>query len=92
MKNEPQYKFLDCKNILPLPFDFGILEDAYKATKHQIPWNFRLERDVRTLVAFYPAIKRDAQSVGVMHAPIDDCKFQIQYCCAIWRKLFPNVS
>ncbi|MFA5723953.1 MAG: 3'-5' exonuclease [Candidatus Pacearchaeota archaeon] len=68
-------------------FDLGILEDAYIATKHQIPWNFRLERDLRTLVAFAPEIKRNCQVVGVAHFPIDDCLFQIEYCCAIWKKL-----
>jgi 3' exoribonuclease, RNase T-like len=73
-------------------FDCGILEDAYKATKHQIPWNFRLERDVRTLVELAPELKRNAQSVGTAHLPIDDCLFQIQYCCAIWKKVFPHVS
>jgi hypothetical protein len=68
-------------------FDLGILEDAYVATKHSIPWNFRLERDLRTLVAFAPELKRNAQSLGNAHLPVDDCLFQIQYCCAIWKKL-----
>jgi len=48
MKNEPQYKFLDCKNILPLPFDFGILDDRekllglveYHGEQHYIPTDF----------------------------------------------------
>ena len=73
-------------------FDCGILEDAYHATKHSIPWNFRLERDVRTLVSLAPELKRNAQSIGTAHLPIDDCLFQIQYCCAIWQKVFPHVS
>jgi hypothetical protein len=73
-------------------FDLGMLEDGYEATKHPIPWNFRMERDVRTLVAFAPELKRNAQSIGTAHLPIDDCLFQIQYCCAIWKKVFPHVS
>lgn len=52
-----------------------------------IPWDFRKERDVRTLVSFPPEIKENFPSVGVHHNGIDDCKFQIGYCVEIWRKL-----
>jgi hypothetical protein len=33
-------------------FDLGILEDAYEAIGQNVPWGFRSEMDVRTLVAF----------------------------------------
>jgi hypothetical protein len=69
-------------------FDVGILEDAYVACDIQeMPWNFRNERDVRTLVSFAPNIKEHYPSLGVEHNPIDDCKYQIAYCHAIWEKL-----
>jgi hypothetical protein len=69
-------------------FDIGILEDAYFACKIEIlPWNFRSERDVRTLVSFAPEIKEGYPFTGTEHNPIDDCKHQIGYCSAIWRKL-----
>ena len=56
-------------------FDIGILEDAYVACGYQkMPWGFRFERDVRTLVSFAPH-------------PIDDCKHQISYCHSIKKKL-----
>jgi len=70
-------------------FDLGILEDAYCAIKINIPWDFRLERDVRTLVSFAPKVKEHYPSLGTEHNPIDDCKFQIGYCSAIWQKLNP---
>jgi len=71
-----------------LRFDVGILEDAYVALGYnEMPWNFRKERDVRTLVAFSPEIKENYPSIGVEHNPIDDCKHQIGYCTAIWRKI-----
>jgi hypothetical protein len=69
-------------------FDLGILEDAYDACgSHTTPWGFRFERDVRTLVSFAPAIKDHYPFTGVEHNPIDDCKYQIGYCSAIWNKL-----
>ena len=69
-------------------FDVGILEDAYVACSVQeMPWNFRNERDVRTLVSFAPNIKEHYPFEGVEHNPIDDCKYQIAYCHAIWKNI-----
>lgn len=69
-------------------FDVGILEDAYVACGYQeMPWNFRNERDVRTLVSFFPYIKEHHPFQGVEHNPIDDCKYQIAYCHAIWNNI-----
>jgi hypothetical protein len=68
-------------------FDIAILEAAYFAIGKGeiIPWNFRNERDVRTLVSFAPEIKENYPFTGIIHDPIDDCKHQIDYCSAIWK-------
>ena len=73
-------------------FDLGILEDAYEALGWSVPWNFRCERDLRTLVAFAPEIKAGLvpSFKGVEHDPVDDCKFQITYATAIWQKFMTN--
>ena len=68
-------------------FDIGILEDAYSACSMENPWYFRSEKDVRTLVSFAPQIKANYPFTGIHHNPIDDCKHQIKYCNAIWKKL-----
>ena len=68
-------------------FDIGLLEDAHVACGLKNPWNFRSERDVRTLVGFAPNIKANLPFQGIEHNPIDDCKHQIQYCTATWKKL-----
>lgn len=71
-----------------LRFDVGLLEDAYvKAHYHEMPWNFRKERDVRTLVAFAPEIKDNYPVIGIEHNPVDDCIHQIGYCHLIWKKM-----
>ena len=68
-------------------FDVGLLTDAYLACDLEIPWDFRTERDVRTLVAFAPEIKSNMPFKGTIHNPIDDCKHQIKYCTATWKKI-----
>jgi len=68
-------------------FDIGLLEDAYSACKLENPWYFRSEKDVRTLVSFAPQVKANLPFEGIEHNPIDDCKHQIKYCNAIWKKL-----
>ena len=69
-------------------FDIGILESAYRADGYEsitLPWNFRNERDVRTLVSFAPKVKEHYPFTGTEHNPIDDCIYQIDYCHAIWK-------
>lgn len=68
-------------------FDLGILSDAYNKLNFPIPWNFRKERCVRTLVAFAPEIKNSEVNIGVEHDALADCIFQISYCSKIYNKL-----
>lgn len=68
-------------------FDLGLLSDAYNIVNLPIPWLFRNERCVRTLVSFNPSIKDSYSFEGVVHNPIDDCLHQIKYCSAIWTFL-----
>ena len=68
-------------------FDIGILEAAYFAIGRGeiLPWKFRNERDVRTLVSFDPVVKFEIPFTGTIHNPIDDCIHQINYCSRIWK-------
>lgn len=68
-------------------FDLGILENAYKKAELKVPWEFRNERDVRTLVSFIPEIKKEMKFVGTPHNAVDDCLHQIRYCSAIWNEI-----
>ena len=68
-------------------FDCGILKNAYDKAMLPAPWSFWNERDVRTLVSFNPEIKGNYKNKGVAHNAIDDCLFQIGYCCEIWKCL-----
>jgi len=68
-------------------FDLGILENAYQVTGIKQPWQYYNERCVRTLVGFYPDIKKNTPFVGTPHNAIDDCLHQIKYCTAIWKSI-----
>jgi hypothetical protein len=68
-------------------FDMGILQTAYTKCYYKIPWDFRKERDVRTLVSFRPEIQKNYPSYGVAHSPVDDCKYQIGYSSMIWNDI-----
>ena len=71
----------------PASFDLGILSNAYNKAKMTIPWFYRNERDMRTLVGLNPIIKDTFPKQGTEHHPIDDCKHQIGICCATWSSL-----
>jgi len=68
-------------------FDFGILEAAVHACGYKKePWNFRRERDVRTIVSIAPQVKENYPFCGTQHNALDDCIHQVNYICAIWKK------
>lgn len=68
-------------------FDCGILQNAYNKAGLPIPWDFRKERCVRTLVSFAPEVKAKYNIIGIQHNAVDDCFTQIGYCSEIWNTL-----
>lgn len=68
-------------------FDLKIIEAAYKAHCHAVPWNYYNERCVRTLSSLNPEIRKNTEFIGDRHDPLDDCYHQIKYCCSTWKSL-----
>lgn len=68
-------------------FDCGILQNAYDKLGIPIPWNFRKERCVRTLVSFNPEIKDKYPTTHTSHNALSDCYYQVGYCSEIWNSL-----
>lgn len=68
-------------------FDLSNLISAYHATKIKLPWDFRRERCVRTLVSFAPVIKSMTKFHGVAHNALADCYHQIKYSSETYRKI-----
>lgn len=71
-------------------FDCGLLQNAYNKLGMAIPWDFRKERCLRTLVSFAPDVAKDWVRTGTAHDALDDCRNQIGYCCEIWKTLKNN--
>lgn len=68
-------------------FDLGLMQDAYNKADIAIPWDFRKERCVRTLVSFKPEIKKNLDFKGTAHNALADCYHQIEYCRLTWSSL-----
>ncbi len=68
-------------------FDCARLREAYELSLADTPWDFRNERDVRTLVSFAPEIKNNTEKPDVAHNALQDCYYQIKYCSAIWKHI-----
>ena len=71
-------------------FDLGILSDAYRKANISEPWDFRNERDVRTISALMPEVRGKMPFAGIKHNPVNDCKHQIMYVCEIYKRLMLN--
>lgn len=68
-------------------FDLGILESSYKETTIPMPWDWRKERDYRTLVSLAPSIKKEHKWKGNAHDALDDCINQVAIASSICVKL-----
>jgi len=68
-------------------FDLEKLDAAYNKAGSEIPWDFRKERCVRTLVSFLPEIKNMTKFAGIAHDAVHDCHHQIKYCSETYRRI-----
>lgn len=68
-------------------FDLGILQNAFEKTQLNVPWQFRNERCVRTLVSFAPEVKKNFKHSGIDHNALSDCHKQVEYCSLIWNQI-----
>ena len=68
-------------------FDLGLMQDAYNKANIDIPWDFRKEKCVRTLVSFNPEVKKNLDFKGTAHNALAECYHQIKYCNLTWISL-----
>lgn len=66
-------------------FDISILEDAYMQSGIDIPWDFRNIRDVRTIVALCPDVKK-LPFEGERHMSLTDAKHQAKMVCSVYEE------
>ena len=69
-------------------FDIPILANLFNTFNIHIPWGYKNIRDIRTLTDL---AQLDLTQYNWLqektHDAIDDCKFQIKYCCDAYNKL-----
>jgi exodeoxyribonuclease VIII len=73
-------------------FDNAIIRNVYAVQGYKFPIPFWNDRDMRTIVGFYPdqlAIewKRNNLRKGTHHNALDDAKHQVRYCNHILQEL-----
>ena len=73
-------------------FDNAIVRSAFKSCGIEFPLPFWQDRDMRTIVGFYPDSlqkewKLKNQRVGTYHNAADDAKYQVKYCSNILQEL-----
>lgn len=71
-------------------FDNMILRKAYDMLDLEVPWHFRADRDVRTLVALGRSLDIEltpADRQGTHHHALDDALYQIRYCVEIFKRI-----
>ncbi|EMM5895144.1 3'-5' exonuclease [Klebsiella michiganensis] len=75
-------------------FDNTILRSSFERACLDCPWDYRNDRDVRTMVELGKAIGFDAktsiQFEGERHNALADAQHQARYVSAIWQRLIKN--
>lgn len=76
-------------------FDISILNFAYSRHKLKAPWNFRNERDVRTIVYLAKEISKvdvtkSLDFLGERHNALDDAIYQSKYVSLAFNLLHGN--
>jgi hypothetical protein len=69
-------------------FDIPVLENAYNIIGEKTPFQFRNARDIRTLVDLSGIkYKKEEGKDPKTHDALDDCIYQVKYCCEAFSKL-----
>ena len=86
-------KFVGAKDYIwcHATFDAPILANLYTKADIKIPWGFKKVKDIRTLVDLAQLdlsnYNWDAEKT---HDALDDCRFQIKYCCDAFTRIRTN--
>ncbi|HFP9401527.1 TPA: 3'-5' exoribonuclease domain-containing protein [Klebsiella michiganensis] len=75
-------------------FDNTVLRSSFERACLDCPWDYRNDRDVRTMVELGKAIGFDAKTSipfeGERHNSLADAQHQARYVSAIWQRLIKN--
>jgi len=68
-------------------FDNVILANAYKALRYPLPWKYRNNRCVRTILALVPSAYDGVESEETKHNALDDAIYQARCVSKAWQEL-----
>jgi exodeoxyribonuclease VIII len=68
-------------------FDNVILANAHKALRYPLPWKYKNNRDVRTILALVPDACDGVESEGTKHNALDDAIYQARCVSRAWQEL-----
>lgn len=69
-------------------FDIPVLNNLFSTYNCKIPWAFKKVRDIRTLVDLANLdLTQYNWDQEKTHDALDDCRFQVKYCCDAYRML-----
>src|SRR5258706_14641873 len=68
-------------------FDLGLLENLYQRINILSKWKFRDERCYRTMNSLFSAFAGIPTTNNNAHDPIQDCRYQINRLCSIWKQI-----
>jgi len=75
-------------NVWSHTFDTNIMSDLSSTYNHKLPWTYRQQRDIRTLTCLAGYKKKPkVDGFDKTHNALDDCLYQIGYCCDAWRRI-----
>jgi 3' exoribonuclease, RNase T-like len=69
-------------------FDCEILKHAFSKSPYPILWDFRNERDFRTVSKLFPQVAENHKRVGTAHSALDDCRNQVAILCECLRLVY----
>ncbi len=68
-------------------FDFVAIQETFKQLKLTTSFHYRTARDLRTVVDLGKVTVNKQIREGTHHDALEDCKFQVKYCVAAFRKI-----
>ena len=68
-------------------FDAVVLQNAYNKFGEKAPFSYRNVRDIRTLVDLARIKYKKKEGDPKTHDGLEDCIYQVKYCCECFKKL-----
>lgn len=68
-------------------FDLSVLKSAYEDVQMMVPWTYKDEMDLRTLMSLYDGKKIDFKIPGQKHNALHDAMLQAKICSHVYNHL-----